>query len=970
MKRLLILFALTAVLAAFLPAQTPAQPALHGVVTDPSGALVPGALVQIRGPAGEQRKTTDVAGQYAFPALPPGKYLARFIAKGFSVTEKRDLEITGPLALDVQLAIQPETQVVNVEDEANRVSADPASNGGALILREKELEALSDDPDELAQELQAMAGPAAGPSGGQIYIDGFTGGQLPSKSSIREIRINANPFAPEFDRPGFGRIEILTKAGSDKFHGQVFGQFNKEALNSRSALLTQPKRPPYKQELYGVSLSGPLKTRKASFGFDAQRRTTTENAFVLATVLDGSLNPQTVNQAVLTPQTFLSATPRLDYAVNPKHNLTVRYQDTRSERDKQGVGDFSLPSRAYNSKLSESTLQITETAMPNPRFINETRLQYMHMHTGNIGDISVPGLVVQGAFTDGSSQIGDSGSTSNRWELTNTSTFIHKTHTIKWGARLRQTFDASTSMSNFGGTYTFAAGVGPQLDAGNQPVAGTSLQLSALEVYRRTLLFQGAGLTDAQIRLLGGGAYEFSLAAGIPTTSVSQFDIGLFVNDDWRPRSNLTFSYGMRYEAQTNIGNFGAIGPRFGLAWGIDAKGSKPAKTILRAGVGAFYDRVSDSLLLQSIRFNGVTQQSYVIFNPSFFPTIPPSALLQAARLPQQLQIVDSAIRAPINYQANLGVDRMVKQYFRLSINYIGSRGVHLQRSRDINAPLNGLYPFGDPMLRNLTETTGFSRTNILTVTPSVTYKKVILFGYYALIYAKTDAEGQPANPYNLRAEWGPSSSVDVRHNLVLGVTDTLPLKISVSPFMILRTGSPYNITTGQDINHDGYFAERPALLTGIGPAGCSAPGLIFEPAFGCFSLNPAAGTPAIERDFARGPGNISTVLRLARTWSLGGKGDAANTGGATATAVRSRAAAQAAAIGVPAGMYGSGGGGSKYNLTLSLTAMNPLNHTNYAPPSGDLSSPYFGVYRSLSNLLGGSNTYNRKIDVLLRLTF
>src|SRR5215475_76033 len=210
-------------------AQTPTA-SLRGVITDPSGATVPGALVQLRGPAGEQRARTDATGQYVFPSLRPGKYLVRVIAKGFTVTQKQNFAINGPATFDAQLTIQAETQVVNVEDEAAKVSADPESNGTAIVQREKEREALSDDPDELQQQLQAMAGPGGGPNGGQIYIDGFTGGNLPSKSSIREVRINTNPMSPEYDRPGFGRIEIFTRPGADRFRGEALAQYNNRFL--------------------------------------------------------------------------------------------------------------------------------------------------------------------------------------------------------------------------------------------------------------------------------------------------------------------------------------------------------------------------------------------------------------------------------------------------------------------------------------------------------------------------------------------------------------------------------------------------------------------------------------------------------------------------------------------------------------------------------------------------------------------
>ena len=983
MKRKLsmLVLCLSAINAAL--AQTPAPASLHGTITDPSGALVPGALIQLVGPGGEQRKTADGAGQYSFPSLRPGKYNIRVLAKGFTVTQRQNFDVGAATALDVQLTIEAEAQVLNVEEEANRVSADPASNGDALVLKEKELAALSDDPDELSQQLQAMAGPGAGPNGGTIYIDGFTGGNLPSKASIREVRINSNPYAPEYDRPGFGRIEIFTKPGTDTIHGQGFIQYNKEALNSRSPLLTESQRPPYKQNFFGLNLTGPIKKQKASFGFDVMRRSTTENAFILATDLDSNLNPQTINQAILTPQTFTMLSPRLDYALSTNNSLTIRYQDTRSSFDQQGIGSFNLASRAYNSTNAEHTVQVTETAILGPTLIGETRFQYMRTASTMNGGSNLPAIVVQGAFSGGGAQVGDSGNTSNHLEMSNTWTYTHKTHTIKWGARGRQNYDDSTSMSNFGGTYTFLGGTGPELDANNQAIAGTSIGLGALEVYRRTLLFQQEGLSDAQIRLLGGGAYQFSIGGGTPTTAVRQFDLGLFVNDDWRARPNLTFSYGLRYEAQTNYGDRTDFSPRVGLAWGLDAKGGKAAKTVLRAGFGVFYDRLSDSLLQQALRFNGVTQQSYVVFNPSFFPAIPSLATLAASAQPQQLQIVDGSMRAPRNYQASIGVDRQINSAVRLNVNYINGRGVHLLRTRDINAPIGGAYPFGDSQLRMLTETTGFSRTSLFTVSPNVNYKKLFLFGFYALSYGQSDAEGQPANPYNLRAEWGPSSFADVRHRAVVGTNLPLPLRFSVSPFIMMSSGTPYNIITGRDSIGDGIIAQRPALLAGVGASACNGANLVYEAAFGCFNVNPAAGTPTIERNFARGPATATVALRLSRSWALGGKRESSQNnnpmmGGGPPPGGGGGGRGPGGGGGMmmggpPPGMMGGASSGRKYTLTFSVNAMNVLNHANYAPPSGDLSSPYFGEYRSLAGgfgPMGGASTYNRKIDLQLRLAF
>ena len=958
-----------------LHAQT-AEATLRGVVTDPSGASVPGALVQVLQAGAERRATTNNSGQYQIGPLTPGTYRIRVLAKGFDVTQKENFEIKGSTVFDVQLTIQAETQVVNVEEEAARVSVDPASNGTAIVLGEKELEALSDDPDELSQELQAMAGPGAGPDGGQMYIDGFTGGEMPPKSSIREVRINSNPFSAEYDKPGFGRIEIFTKPGMNNFHGQVFGQYNNEYFNSRSPLLTQSTRPFYKQEFFGANVTGPLVKNKASFSLDFEHRIIDENAFVLATTLDSSLNPQSVNQAVVTPQSRNSVSPRLDYTINANNTLVVRYQDTRIGLDKQGVGSYNLPSTAYNQSTVENTLQATETAVLSAKAINETRFQYLRSNISNQGNNSVPTLNVAGAFVSGGAQIGNSGTTVNNFELTNATTVTHGAHTVKWGVRLRDALDRDTSVNNFGGMYTFFGGIGPELNADNQAVAGTQIQLSALEVYRRTLLFQG--LPAAQIRALGGGASQFSLTAGVPTTSLNQLDAGLFVNDDWRVRPNLTVSYGLRYETQTNIHDFRDIAPRLGIAWGLGSGGNRTAKTVLRFGFGIFYDRVAETVFLNANRYNGQTQQSYLLLNPTFFPSIPTPAQLASASQAQQLQPVTGNARAPETIQASLGIDRQINKHLRLSAQYVESRGIHLINTRNINAPVDGSYPYGDDSIRLITETSGVSRSHQIFISPNVNFKKIFLFGFYALSYGQDNNEGNPADPYNLRAEWGPSSYTDVRNRGVLGSSIPLFWRLTVNPFLVAGSGTPYTITTGQDTLKTGSPTERPSLVADASAAQCQGGSLVYASGFGCFNLNPAPGATVIGRNSARGPANVTLNLRLARTWSFGNKGETGMPDGMGGPPPGGGPRGGGGPPGggppgggPPPGMFGAPSG-KRFNLTLSVMARNVLNHPNYGVPTGDLSSPFFGQSRSLAGFgpFGSPSTYNRKIDVQLRFQF
>jgi hypothetical protein len=903
-----------------------AAQSLHGTVTDPSGAAVPGALVQIRGPRGEQRLTTDSAGAYSFAALAPGKYQVRVIARGFSIAQKKDLRIDRTVVFDAQLAIQPETQVVNVEDELNRVNTNPAANGGAVVLRQRQLAILSDDPDELAQQLQALAGPIPGPGGAQFYLDGFLGGIIPPKAAIREIRINANPFSPEYDRPGFARIEIFTKPGTDALRGQVSVVFNDRLFNSRNPLLSESSRPPYRTGLYGLNLSGPLKKNKLSFTLDAERRNIDENAFILATTLDGNLNPVTINQAVLTPETRTSITPRIDYTLDRRNTLVVRYQDVRIAQDNQGIGSFNLASRAYNATQAEHTAQVTETAMISPHLINETRVQYMRASSSSQGVDAAPGLNVQDAFYGGGPGVGDSGTVLTSFEATNISTLTRGAHILKWGGRVRYTSLDDTSRNNFAGTFTFFT----------------------LDRYRRTLELEAAGSSDAQIAQMGFGPSQFTLNAGTAATRVGQADVGVFVNDDWRALPHLTLSYGLRYEAQTNAGNLADFAPRVGIAWSLDGKANRPARTVLRAGAGIFYDRIANTVTLNARRYDGVTQQSYLIQNPVFFRTIPALDVLRSGAQPQQLRPVYAGLVAPRLFQTSIGVERQLKGTSRLAVNWIETRGVHLLNTRNINAPIGGAWPYGDHAVRVLTESAGLSRLSQLVVSPNLNYRKLMLMGFYALSWGRDNNEGMPADPYNLRPEWGPSSYGDVRHRLILATAAPLPLKFSLMPFFATSSGTPYNITTGLDPNLTGFPAARPALVAGP----CQRQG--------CYNATPAPNTPVIERNFGRGPSQVNLGLRVSRTWAFGGRGE---TGPRTESQT----------------MGGMGHGvsgppiGRKYNLTFSATTFNALNHANYAPPEGDLASPYFGQYRSLADLAGhmaAPTTFNRKISLQLRFTF
>ena len=681
--RILFAYALL-VLLSVVPVLAQTTGAIEGQVTDKTGAVIPGAGVAVTG-AVSRSVTTNENGAYSITGLAPGSYKVRITTTGFAPFERTiDVSAGRATKMDAPLEVMLETQKVTVEGETqNTVSTDPSANAGALVIKGQDLEMLSDDPDELADDLQALAGPAAGPNGGQIFIDGFSGGRLPPKSSIREVRINQNPFAAEYDRLGFGRIEILTKPGTDKYRGQAMFNFSDDALNSRNPF--SPTKPEYMSKQYEFNFGGPL-SKKASFFVDAERRDIDDNAVINAVVLNPDLSITNLQESVVTPNNRTSVTPRVDYQISPKNTLVARYNFAQINFDDVGIGDFTLPVRGYNTRLNESTVQLTETAVLNATSINETRLQYVHENSQQLGASTDPALNVLQSFNGGGSPIGIAGDVENRWEVQNMTSLVRGRHNVKFGGRLRVYGIDNTSPNNFNGTFTFGGGDGvllnpdftPILGPDGKPVIG---QVQSIERYQRTLYFQEHGYTPEQIRALSGGATQFSLAAGNPAVGFTPVDGGLYVQDDWRFKPSLTLSFGLRYELQNYLSNYNDFGPRFGFAWAPGTRQGKTGKTVIRGGFGMFYDRVGSDLILSTLRYNGTNQQQYIINNPDFFPNVPSPSELSGLQ-PQTVQAFNPNLRAPYLMQIALGVERQLPRSTTVAVNYTGSRGAHMLRSQ------------------------------------------------------------------------------------------------------------------------------------------------------------------------------------------------------------------------------------------------------------------------------------------------
>jgi len=885
---------------------------LRGQLKDILGGVIPAATVTVINANGVEKVTpTDGQGRYEVSSLVAGMYTVRASREGFAPYENTGVEIVAgrTVTLDVAMMVGIKEENVEVSSAARNISVDADNNASAIILRGKDLEGLSDDPDQLAEDLKALAGGMEGPNGTQFLVDGFTGARLPSKSSILEVRINANPFTAEQDNLGFGRVEITTKAGTGSFNGQGFMNFNDESLNARNPYA--PTRAPYQARLFGVTVGGPIVAKKSSYLFDYEERDIDENAVVNATVLDSSFNIVPFSTTVVTPQRRRNFTARFDHQLNKTNTLVARYNFLKTSTEDAGIGGFSLPSRAVDLSGTEHTLQISNTMIVNQSTLNVTRFQFISSRNERAGDNSVPGLVVQQSFVGGGSQVGLASNDSDRFELQDYVSHVRASHYWNIGGRLRLSRITDIAPSNFGGTYVF----------------------SSLEQFRRVLL----GVPAAR-------PSQFTIADGNPRATVNQWDFGGFVQDDWRLRPNFTLSLGVRFESQDNTSDKLDIAPRIAFAWapGSTKPGGRP-KTIIRGGGGIFYSRVNEDLTLQANRYNGVNQQQFIVANPNFFPNIPPIEDLQQFAVGQTTRNLADDLKSPYSIKGVMSIERQLPlNNSTLSVVYIYENDRRLLRSRNINAPLPGTFtpglpesgvrPFGNSGNIFLYESSGKSvAQTLMFIFRGNLHKQLSMNARFGIGKVDGDTEGAsyfPANSYDLHSEYGPQSYYSTYAGTV-SMMYRAPWAITVTPIFRWRSGERFNITSGLDTNGDVIFTERPAFATEL-----NKPGVVVT-RFGAFDLNPAPGQSLIPRNFGEAPGQFQANVRVSKLFGFGTVAGAAN--------------------GSPPE--------KRFFLMATIQATNLFNSANQGPYIGNLSSPLFG----LSNTSGGPA---RRIEAQLRFSF
>ncbi len=942
-------------------AATPAATRVHGTVADPDGAAIPGATVAFSQGSGPARRTTSGPDGTYSVNLAPGSYNLVVTMPGFSSYSVQNLHIApaGSLTVDAKMQIGQQNVVVNVDANAIQLSVDSDANASSTVLQGKDLDALSDDPDELQSELSALAGPAAGPNGGQIYVDGFTGGQLPPKSSIREIRINQNPFSAEYDRIGYGRVEVFTKPGTDKYHGNFQINGNPSQFNSGNPLSPAPQ-PPYHTLFMFGSITGPI-NKTSSFSVGGSHRDIEDDSLTNATIVAPSAGsstlcapdtpncvPSSVQIFTHYPQVRTDISPRFDFALGEKNVLTARFQYVQNDSINAGLnGGLALPESAYNIGSKTSEVQLSDTQTWSPKLINETRFEYERDRTGNAALSNAPLVIVQGSFNAGGASIQNTSDHQDHFEVQNYTSLALNKNFIRFGGRLRTTREAQYAAANTNGTFTYTGLTNTAGASANSNNVDRSYQTGIPSQFQKVVL-------------------------NTPDVHFNYEDLGVYIEDDWKPLSNLTASYGLRYETQNNLPDHHDFAPRVSVAWGVGRSKTAPS-TVIRAGFGIFYDRFGPNYLINTYRYNGVAETLYTV------PVIPAGSLCSPANvaacnllLPmtgssvytQSNGSVAPNLRSPYIEQFAGGFDQAIGKHGTVSVNYLHSLGVHQLALQDAAYPLTPATARPN-VINNQYFSQGAFHQDQLNVNGRAQLKWLSLSGFYSLGFAKGDSSGAgtPISvPYNIQADYG-RTNFDRRNFGVAFASITLPRFVQISPFVIAQSGQPYNVTLGSDPLNDSFFNERPDAVP-VGMANGS--NILAIPSCGLAFAQPGtvSGYTTAPINACTGPNLFSFNMRLTKTFGFGeklAKGNSGSNGGGGG-----RGGPGGGGPGGPGGGPGGPGGGRggfggtstgrRYSFGIGVIAQNLFNNADPAVPVAQLDAGPENFGRSLV-LQGGPYT-------------
>jgi len=944
MRRIAATIFLCLVAEAGLMAQAPERSAIRITLLDQAGNLIVGARVNVTAADGTViNAQTNNEGVAEIRASKAGPYRITIDVDGFKSYTSDLLELkTGELRkIEIALQLADIESTVDVDGD-NVVSMD--GRGVTRQLTEEQIEQLPDDPDQLRQVLQRIAG--QDPTGEQmgITVNGVPGGQLPPKQDIKLIRVNRNVFSAQYEGTSGGGIEIFTNSAVKKPSGWISYNVSDSMWGAADPFVG--RRVPYHTDQFWGGFRTPL-GKKASLSINASSYRSRSETVVNATVLDASFNPVQLQNSYEAPTRNDRIMFSIDADPNKQHKLFFNYTYFYFRAKNSGVGGFNLVDRGNRNTRPDHSIAFTDTYILNPDTVNTTRVFAQFSSSRTQGVTDTPAINVQDAFFGGGSQI-DSLAKNGRLEFYNDTTKKVGRWNFGFGIMTRFLSLSDVSRSNFGGTYTFTGRVAPVLDENNQPVIDengniVTAEITSLESYRRTQLFRSLGIPAAEIRALGGGADQFTIAGGRPDVSVRQFDLAAYGQVNYSLTETVGLSFGVRYENQTNIGDSFNFAPRFGIAWVPKTKDKqKPLTTLPRitVGVGLFYSRFPIANTL-SVRQTSNTERSYYfITDPAIldlFPAVPDVSQLEQSQTPRSLRSVSDTFRTPMQAIFNASVTKKIWLGLSITGSYTHYEALRQTVTRNINAPLAGtfplapVYPFGSN--KNIQEYQSRARNRVDRINVSAQFpewkvgKGTVYIGVsYSYQMTRGNAvsgSGSPFDAYDFSQEWGPNTR-DRFHAVYGWMSLPLPKKFYLNANWEFDSGVLFNIYTGRDTNGDGFYAERPAFALDA-----SKPGVIDTP-YGLLDPNPAAGDRLIPRNLGRGPVTSEFDMGLSRSFGFNkDKNDKAHK--------------------------------PRQYLSFRINVNNVFNFNNKAAPVGNMTSPYFLQSISGQTYGGGPGTSEQR---------
>lgn len=813
---------------------------LSGRVLDQNGALVGGTTVTASHLATnrDQVSVTDSEGRYRFAILSPGEYRISAAASGFA-TYTRDLTVAigQTLNLDVELVVSGNIDVVNTEmrpvvelartQVAEAVSPQEVShlplngrNYTDLALLAPGVSRTNTGNVQRFAETSAVPGTGISIAGQRNLSTGFVvdgmsanddaadlAGTYYSQEVVHEFQTITSGGMAQFARAASGTINIVTQSGTNDLHGRVYGFLRNQRLDARNPLA--PSRDPLTQGQYGITVGGPIvKNRTFFFSNFEQTRRHDSNVITIApgnvTTINNRLNA--VNY--LGPRIQTGLVPggynvsdlfgRVDHRLNAANDVSVTYNFYDiSAVNARTVGGLNALSRGSNLENRDHTLNVGLVSALSPNWINEARFQYRHSDlAAPATDLVGPAVNISGVANFGTSTTSPLARNINLLEISDSVSVLQHAHSLKFGVDFLHNSVDVLFPGAFQGVYNF----------------------SSLNTF------------------LTGNYTTFQQAFGAPSQQQSNPNLGLFIQDEWRPTRKLTLNVGLRYDAQflpdpvqTDSNNFA---PRFGIAY---APGDQ--KTVIRASFGLYYDRIPLRATSNAFQRDG-TKYIVAQFTPTQVgaPVFPNVLAVQPAALITKPNVtrIDPLIEPQYGQQANLQIERELPHEISVSAGYLHTRTRHIILSRNVNVPrctaavdpnlcrpdpnfgnISRYESSGDSWFDGLVVAANKRAGNWATLRVSYTYSKTLDNAGNFFFFT-------PQDNFNLRGEKGLSDN-DQRHRLVLSGTlssknaaaDASFARKALSGFQLsyifsYASALPFNIQTGNDRNGDTNNNDRP----------------------------------------------------------------------------------------------------------------------------------------------------------------